>query len=157
MGDIALIWDTATGTMDIEIDSEADDLTSDEGMRTAVLMSLFLDARAEPEDTLPDNSGDRRGWLGDELAENDGDRIGSRLWLVLNRGKLTPDIVRQVEQYSAQALQWLVEDGAASAVDVTAELLPNGVAWAVDIERPGRGTLSFRFDHVWTAEAARAL
>jgi phage gp46-like protein len=53
------------------------DLATDDGLTTAVLISIFTDRQAEPDDTLPDDvvnlsgavvsrgSGDRRGWWGD--------------------------------------------------------------------------------------------
>ena len=59
-GDIALIWNDALGAADIEIG--ASDLTTDAGLRTALLLSLFTDRRAEDGDVLPDNASDRRGW-----------------------------------------------------------------------------------------------
>lgn len=155
MGDLALRWDLATGTMDLAM--AEDDLASDEGLQTAVLLSLFLDARAEPEDQLLDNNGDRRGWCLDELNEMEGDRYGSRRWLVTERGKLTPDITRQIQVFDAAALQWLLEDGVASAVNVTAEIIDGHLRQIVHIDRPGRGRLSFRYDHAWNAEAANAL
>lgn len=157
MGDYALIWDTATGTADIELDAVADDVTSDNGLRTAVLLSLCVDARAEPEDALPGNDGDRRGWLFDELAEAEGDRIGSRRWLVTERGKLTPDLVPQIQRMDREALQWLIDDGVAASVEVTAEIVDGALVEQIDIERPARGTISFRFDFAWNSEAARAL
>lgn len=66
----------------------AADLLPENELETAVILSLLCDARARDDDTLPDKGKDRRGWWADSVAlEVDGDRTGSRLWL-LSREKL---------------------------------------------------------------------
>ncbi len=99
-------------------------LLNDETLRTAVLISLMTDRRASDDDALPDfpTPGDirpdRRGWCGDALAE-DSSLIGSRLWL-LWREKQTEETRRRAVAYCREALQWLIDDGIASAVTVDA-------------------------------------
>lgn len=137
--------------MDLAI--EEDDVASDEGLRTAILLSLFTDRRANDGDALPGAPDDLRGWWADELLEPEGDRLGSRLWL-LERGKLLPDIVPQVERIAAEALSWLREDGVASRVAVTAEIDGPALVLTVSIDRPEREAVAFRFAHVWSAEEA---
>lgn len=100
-------------------------LAEDDGLQTCLLLSLFLDRRARADDPLPDPaSGDRRGWLGDAFADDD--RHGSRLWL-LERAKQNEETRRRAEEYAAEALDWLVEDGLASAVRISAEWLAMGI------------------------------
>jgi phage gp46-like protein len=155
MGDIALIWDPATGSMDLAIDEDADDVTTDEGLRTAVLLSLFTDRRAEDGDPLPDGGDDRRGWWADALNA-DGDRMGMRLWL-RDRGKALPDVASDVQRDAPEALRWLVEDGVAQSVDVSADVRGGILLITVNITRPGRDVVTFRFDYVWNAEVSRAV
>src|SRR3546814_7028008 len=50
------------------------------------------------------------------------DRIGSRLWL-LRRVKLTRQTQLDAEFYARQALQWLIDDGHCSAIDIISERL----------------------------------
>ncbi len=153
MGDFALVWDCFNADMVVE----DDDVLSDEGMRTAVILSLFTDARAEDTDELPGNDEDRRGFWADELlddlGENEGDRLGSRLWL-LDRASLTPDVVPLAQQYAEEALQWMIDDGVARSVAVLIEL--GSLKMTVTITRPDGEELSFRFAHVWDAEFAEA-
>jgi phage gp46-like protein len=101
---------------------ESNDLATDLELHTAVLISLFTDRRAADDDTLPDpSSSDKRGWWGDlNSPDVTGDQIGSRLWL-LSREKATMEVVRRAEQYAKESLQWLIEDGVAATVNVTAE------------------------------------
>lgn len=117
----------------IDLESGPSGLLKEESLNTAVIVSLLTDRRAEPDDRLPTDDGttsvigaDRRGWCGDSLAEQPGQRIGSRLWL-LAREKQTEETRRRAVSYCQEALEWLVDDGVASAVSVEA-------AWA-DIGR----------------------
>lgn len=153
MSDIALTWDPTHGAADLSI--EANDLGRDEGLETAVLISLFTDRRAADGDTLPDESTDRRGWWGDAVPVVEGDHIGSRLWL-LDRGKLTPAVLRQAEEYALEALQWLIDDKVAARIEATAEIVRDGVrGLTIAIYRPGRADPArFRYDAVWTAMEA---
>ena len=62
MTDIALSWDNAAWRADIGL--ARGDLATDDGLRTAVLISLFTDAPARDDDPLP-APGYRGGWWGD--------------------------------------------------------------------------------------------
>lgn len=75
--DIALLWDNANERGDIAL--ALPDLLADDGLTTAIVISLFCDRQALPDDTLPDDAtgpfgtgvrgrGDRRGWWGDWYA-----------------------------------------------------------------------------------------
>lgn len=97
----------------IDLALDGYDLATEGGLHTAVIVSLFTDRRAESDDEIPDGSGDRRGWWADPA-------LGSRLWL-LARAKETPDTLARARAYAIEALQWLIDDGVATAVDVTAE------------------------------------
>lgn len=50
-------------------------LSIDDGLRTAIIISLFTDARAADDDVLPQLGGDRRGWWGDAEPDVEGDQI----------------------------------------------------------------------------------
>ena len=102
-------------------------LANDGDLTTAILISLLTDRRADPDDELPEYvqdadlfPADRRGWAGDALPPVVGDRIGSRLWL-LARAKQTEETRQQAIENSHEALQWLIDDGHALKIDITAE------------------------------------
>jgi len=112
-------------------------LETDQGLETAVFISLFTDRQADPDDEIPDGTEDRRGWWADRFTEDEGDLIGSRLWL-LSRSKTVTTILAQAETYAEEALDWLIEDGIASSVSATAEKLSTFVlALTIEITRPG--------------------
>ncbi|AZC16687.1 MULTISPECIES: phage GP46 family protein [Pseudomonas] len=86
----------------------------------AVLISLYTWRRAADDDVLDDD--ERFGWWGDSFPTVADDRIGSRLWL-LRRVKLTRQTQLDAEFYAREALQWLIDDGHCSAVDISSERL----------------------------------
>lgn len=78
----------------------------------AVVLSLFCDARGQEAD-----GSTGRGWWADGLSEYD--RWGSRLW-ELQRSKDVPETLRLAEDYAREALNWLLQDGIAERLSVTA-------------------------------------
>lgn len=131
---------------------ENSDLALDEGLNTAILVSLFTDRRAAVSDELPDPAGSRRGWWGDGL-NGDNDLTGSRLWL-LTRRKATPETRRLYEEYTREALAWMIKDGLAEKIDVSGRWLVMGLlAVTVVITRPGGGRQ--KFDYSWDAQAQK--
>lgn len=163
MTDLALGWNAESFAADLTL--RAGQLALDDGLRTAILISLFSDARAPDGAELPEGGDDRRGWWGDDypapaLAGSAGTardaRIGSTLWL-LRRSKITPQVIEQARQAAYDALAWLLRDGIASAVTVEAEAqaaegLPQRLAIAVTLERP-TGPGRQRYDFTWEASA----
>lgn len=151
MADLALRWGVASADLALE----AGDLARDDGLETAIAISLFTDRRAEDGDPLPDGEGDRRGWWGDAVPVIDGDRIGSRLWL-LAREKQAATVLRRAEEYAREALAWLLEDRVADRIDVAAEMPRAGLlGLVVTVHRPQAEPVQYRFNHTWDAQARR--
>lgn len=153
--DIQTQWNPVAGYGDWSV--SAGDLTSEAGLRTAVLLSLHTDATAHDDDELLAD-GDRRGWWGDLAldGEQEGDRFGSRLWL-LAREKHTEKTRRRAVLMAREALAWMREDQVAQAIEVDArwqgELLDQLVLGIVIIRPPPLPAL--RLDVLWQAEGAR--
>lgn len=122
-------------------------LAQEQPLVRAVVISLFTWRRALPGDA---SEGQRWGWWGDGLEGISTDRIGSRLWL-LAREKLTATTIARAQEYAREALLWMLEDGAASAIYVTAERMGvDGLALLVTIERDREAPLQLRFDNAWS-------
>lgn len=142
--DIALRYDAASKAFDLAI--EGGDLATDESLETAVILSLFTDRRALPEDRLPDGSADRRGWWADAYFERP---HGSRLWL-LHREKEQASVLRRAQEYAEEALTWLVEDEVAEQVVVEAwHMRRDTLGLRIEIRRGERGALERQYDYVW--------
>lgn len=147
MTDIQTTWDLERGDWSFTKPG----LSEDEGLRTAIIISLFTDRRANADDVLPNANGDRRGWFGDNFAAIDGDQIGSRLWL-LSREKQLVNVLLKAREYCKEALQWLIADGVAKTVDVLSEVLRDGVlAVYITITKPSGNALQFKFQAHWNA------
>lgn len=99
-------------------------LQLEDTLQTAIILSLFTDKRASADDKLPLNETNRRGWVGDEFmpgsAATSRDDWGTLLWLCYI-GKVTGDIPGFAEFTCKEGLQWLVRDGIASRIAVTAQ------------------------------------
>lgn len=85
-------------------------------LERAVIISLFTWRRAEESDPVDD--AEKHGWWGDSYPEYADDRIGSRLWL-LRRRSLTAQTLFDAKRYAEEALQWLIDDGHVTSVNVT--------------------------------------
>lgn len=153
MADIALTFDDFRGG---DLVLAGQDLARDDGLESAVLLSLFTDRRATIEQLRAgDDQSDLRGWWGDFNPPVDGDQIGSLLWL-LRREKQTRETLARARQYTQQALAWMVTDRVASRVTVETEYGSTGVMHiGVVIDRPGGDRITYRYDYEWAAQAAK--
>ncbi|MBC06365.1 phage GP46 family protein [Thalassospira sp.] len=132
-----------------DIKTVAGDLETDPSLRTAVVISIFTDALANPDDELPAGETDRRGWWGDLLPEVEGDKIGSRRWLYV-REKQSPETAEKIREADQEALQWLIDDGIAASVSVTTEWIERGVlAEEIKITKPDGDQVNWRFNQLW--------
>lgn len=135
-----------------QISVQGNDLETEDGLQTAVLVSLFTDARL-PDDIQPDDGGeDRRGWWPDHLGE--GHSYGSLLW-TLDRSKQNEFTRFRAEEFARNSLLWLVEEKIAAAVEVTAQFVRRGVlGLSIDIKRPRGDLVKYRYDYIWQAMTA---
>lgn len=152
-GDIRLI----PGLNETDIAVADRDLERDPTLETALIISLFTDKRARPDDITPDRNEDRRGWYGDALND-DGDADGSWLWL-LHRSKTTADIPGQAKEYVEDALRWLLDDGVAERITVTAARADwDTLIISIGIFRPGAVQPElFRYYYNWKAQIYREI
>lgn len=126
---------------------ESTDLSQAQSLNRAVIISLFTWRRANPDDLI---EGQKMGYWGDAAEPPEtNDKIGSRLWL-LSREKILPSTFNRAREYAQEALQWLIDDGVASKVDVLAERYGNdGIALQCTIYRVDGSQAVLRFDNAW--------
>ena len=151
MGDIRIRFDNLTGTGDFAMDGPG--LETGHELETAVLVSLFTDAQADPGDAVA-NEIDPRGWWADTYSAQEdptlsripNDRTGSKLWQVFNMPRSQPTLNWMADQIRV-ALNWMLVDGVASVVEVDPRFTSKGgVGATVTITANGVPT---RFDYVW--------
>ncbi|WP_233854174.1 phage GP46 family protein [Paraburkholderia sp. HD33-4] len=143
MPDVTTVWSIPDMRGDWAMDGPS--LLAGDDLATATLISLFTDRLALPSDPTPD--GDRRGWWGDTSAKYP---IGSRLWL-LDRAKGPMDLVQRAEDYAAEALQWMIDDGVVATWDIAAQWVnPNQLDLTVIANRQDGTKVAMNFPQVWT-------
>jgi phage gp46-like protein len=119
---IRLFFDNQLGAGDLARDGG--NLELDEGLETAIVLSLFEDARADGADAAA-RPEDLRGWWANTFAETPLDVRGSSLWL-LAREKRTEETRARAQRCAQDALDWLIQDKVAVAVNIAASWLDNG-------------------------------
>lgn len=135
------LWLTVNGKQ-VSASSQLDPLTR------AVVISLFTHRRADPDD----NADVPMGWWGDTWPMVANDRYGSKLWL-LQRSKLTNALVNTVRTYIRESLQWMLDDGVVSRIDIDIqrtginELGNSLVLWRRD------GPVTISFNEFWSVIA----
>jgi phage gp46-like protein len=132
------------------------DLEMDEGLETAVALSLFCDARVSDEE-LPQGQTVKRGFWADKYSSVDGDVWGSRLW-TLAREKRQVAVLRKAEDFVKEALEWLVEDGVATSITATASFTAGtSNAWEIliVIQKPAGRTS--RYQVLWDKQELKRL
>jgi len=120
----AAIYQTDLGSWRLSIANGT--LALDDSPRSAVIVSLYTDRRANPDDELPDNSGYMGGNWNDDYPHDGSSPSpqirpkGSRLWL-LRRAKQTNETRLRAIEYAKEALQWMIESGRATEIIIDAE------------------------------------
>lgn len=118
-------YDNGKIQLDFKADSKQDNLIS------AVIISLFTDARANDEEfkEVKDWELSKRGYWADQL---DGVKTGSKLWL-LKRAPRDQDTLERAKSYTKEALSWLLEDGLAESLEVEASYEQDDLLIAIKI------------------------
>lgn len=110
----------------------------------AAVISLLTWRRAEPSDPVDD--AERQGWWGDSYPSEPNDLIGSRLWL-LRRRSLTAQTLRDAQRYCEEALQWMVDDGLVTVLQVRIVRTGTGQLTAhVQLHRPDGDVVDLNID-----------
>ncbi len=137
MTDLLLV-NTTSG---LDVQALGGDVAAELGLETAVLVSLFTDARAGLGE-VPEGE-DVRGWWGDAPT----DRWGSLGWLLETR-PLTAQVAAEFRRRVRDSLSWLVTYGIAAEVEVDVRRREGGT---LELEvRVRRGTAR-AYDAAWRA------
>lgn len=144
MSDISVIWDVDNSRGDWEFIAPV--LVTGNDLQTAVLVSIFTDRVANPDDVIPDGTNDPRGWWGD-IGEDK--PIGSRLWL-LDRSKQTQEVLNNARDYILEALQWLIDDGVIASMDVQTQWVRDTFLGAqISLYQPTGSQISMTYAWAW--------
>jgi phage gp46-like protein len=147
---LALAYDNAAGQADLLRTTDGSLVSEGLDLETAVIVSLFVDGEALPGDRV-DEDAPRRGWWGD-VYEDDGERIGSRLWL-LERATASQETASRAETYAREALAWMLSARLVKRVEVQTEIEGETVFLSLKLTlREGRQRVygPFALNREWT-------
>lgn len=140
-----LLFDFFDDDNELDLVVNNSEIQTDESLRIPVLISLFTDARCEKSE-LPISENSQRGFWGDAIL---GEKTGSKLWL-LNRAKYNRETLIKYKEYSQQALQWMITDGLAKEINVTAEYQKNeNLILNIQIKKPSGAIESITINDLW--------
>jgi phage gp46-like protein len=129
-------------------------LAANQALNTAFLLCLFTWRRAESYDNLPSGT-DPKGWWGDTVDIEDGeDILGSRLWLLF-RSPLTPATAALATDYTNEALQPLITQGAVASFANSAVCDPVAGTLVISVNaysQNGALIYSQKFTKLWQQE-----
>jgi phage gp46-like protein len=119
MTDIALAWNPSTQTADWQIING--DISVGQDLQSAVIISLFTDARA-PQSYAGTNL--RGSWI-DSYSPTP---WGSRLW-TLARAAISDRqaLLNAAQDYCNEALAWMITDGVAASVSAAASWISSSM------------------------------
>lgn len=144
VGDLKLSF-VDYGQADITVDGR--DAVQDEGLETAVIISLFTDSRVTDDDKkeISESITNRGGWWGNELTN---DNIGCKAWL-LTRSKLTNETMNKFQEYFTASLQWMVTDLIITSAVVTVYREGDGMNLLVQLKKPNNKDIDYRYFYNW--------
>ena len=148
-----LVFDKTRGTFDLaRLPTGGIDPGIGNGglLEGAVWASIFTDLLADPSDLLPDLGPDRRGWWADG-GKSPADSMGSLVWLRM-RSKKNETTRKQIENDATVAVQWLLDDGHALEVTVTATWIKefDGLMLRVVLIEPNGVRRDWKTDLLWS-------
>ena len=131
------------GYYDINFNASGD-IETDQTLDTAIIMSIFEEARASANEVPASNK--RRGWLGNETTP--AFEQGSKSW-EFEQERVTGSILAELGVVINNSLQKLVDEGIAVSVKTNTPFLRNGiVVVSVDIGRDG-SQIERKFFDLW--------
>ncbi len=99
-------------------------LKTTQSFESDLQLSLFLDRRADSSEVSDPQR--RRGWFGNQFDPVPERQLGSKLWL-LEQARVTKETLLKAKLYTKEAIEWFVEDGHATKIEVDGSLLPNNI------------------------------
>ena len=109
-------------------------ISSENGLKHAILQSLLNWAKAQKNDPL-DEGQDKQGWWASEFVRG----VGCRDW-TLARSKQTTDTLNRAKRYTTLALQWLLDEKIVSSIDINTFYEGERLIRVIDITLPDNST-----------------
>ena len=113
-------------SQDVKLEKDADgvfdlveengDIASVDGLETAIITSLFTDARTSSGEVPA--AYNRRGFSGNLLRIDDDYELGSELW-VLDQARLDQKTENRAKDFTYKCLLWMISIGLVESIEVS--------------------------------------
>lgn len=123
------------------------DLSTTDSLENAVALSLLCFDRDDAEEGVARVENTAGGFWGNATEEIP---MGSKIWTKFS-SKLTEGVKNEVAALAQKSLQWMIEDGVASAVNVSGTINGNTLELKIEIRKPDGKTEEFRWQKQWEA------
>lgn len=123
-----------------------------DGFETAILVSLFTNARADESERSDPLL--RGGWWGNQLNSS-GFELGSRNWL-FEREKITNNTTKAFKRYSERSLKWILESNAIQSMTIAIRPNIKIQTYIIVIFMAGRIT-QYNYSYDWGLTNARKI
>jgi len=135
---------------DIDIDTKTGDFLQDNFLQTSMMISLFSNAPANTDELNRFNANQfnkthNRGWFGSTYANVE---YGSKLWL-LERERRNQETLNLAQQYCEQSLQWIINEGISSKIDVECSWNADVLVINIEVHREFDENVVKRYSYVW--------
>lgn len=146
MSDLCL---SKTDHQDFDLVFKGGDLVLSDSLQMSVILSIATWCRNDSFEGAAILEPSIGGWWADALNEIP---LGSRLW-TLFREKLNEVTLDNAKALVKDALKWMVDDGVAKEVNVSADYGKdrNTAVFVIDIVKPSGETEQFKYESNWEA------
>lgn len=145
MSDISLV---RTSNQDFDIDFDGEDVSMSDSLQNAVILSLAIWNRSEIASGVAATRNVQGGWWADALNELP---LGSKLYTVF-RERLDESSLEKAKGMVKDALQWLIDDGVAKDVSVSASIAGRTSAeFVISVSKPDGDDEEFKWKTNWEA------
>ena len=130
-----------------DVEFENGDFKIDDGLETALIVSLLSDRRADESQIFQPEL--RRGWIGDLVATLPGYKFGSHIWLS-EQSRLTQETLTTIQDASEKSLDWMLSIGLILNVEAKASIVvkDSTVLLIVSVTSPD-GSVSKKAFNLW--------
>ena len=129
-----------------EIAVKNGDFDTVNGFETAILVSLYTDARRTEADVSDPLT--RGGWIGNWRTAKEPRELGGLCWTVEHE-RLTQNVLNLAREYATRSLEWMVKDGVCRNVEVETEAhMQEKIKYLITII--ARDGIKYDYIYIWS-------
>ena len=129
-----------------DIEFENGDFKIDDGLETALIVSILSDRRASESQVFQPEL--RRGWIGDLVTTLPGYKLGSHIWLS-EQARVTQETLSTIQDSAEKSLNWMLSASLILKVEAKATITSkDNILLTITITSPD-GSVSIKAFNLW--------